>query len=71
MNGTFICQRRYAHKVLSRFGMLDCNVVKNPMVPGTRLSIDKEGEKIEETLFKQLVGSLMYLTITRPDLIIQ
>jgi len=51
--------------------MLDCNVVKNPMVPGTRLSIDKEGEKIEETLFKQLVGSLMYLTITRPDLIIQ
>ncbi|XP_027368152.1 uncharacterized protein LOC113874130 [Abrus precatorius] len=67
-NGTFICQRRYAQEVLSRFGMLDCNVVKNPMVPGTRLSTDKEGVKVEETLFKQLVGSLMYLTVTRPDL---
>jgi len=38
------------------------------MVTGTRLLINKEGEKVEETLFKQLLGNLMYLTITRPDL---
>jgi len=67
-NGIFICQRRYAQEVLSRFGMQDSNAVKNPMVPGTRLSKDTGEKGVEETLFKQLVGSLMYLTATRPDL---
>ena len=67
-NGIFICQRRYAQEVLSRFGMQNSNAVKNPMVPGTRLSKDKGRMSVDETLFKQLVGSLMYLTVTRPDL---
>ncbi|XP_014511418.1 uncharacterized protein LOC106770105 [Vigna radiata var. radiata] len=35
-NGIFICQGRYAREVLSRFGMLDNNAVKNPMVLGTK-----------------------------------
>ena len=67
-NGIFICQRKYAHKVLSRFGMENCNAVKNPIVPGTTLSKDDTGTKVDATLFKQVVGSLMYLTATRPDL---
>lgn len=67
-NGIFICQRRYAQEVLSRFGMQNSNAVKNPMVPGTRLSKDKGRMSVDETLFKQLVGSLMYLIVTRPDL---
>ena len=36
-SGIFICQRKYAQEVLSRFGMETCNAVKNPIVPGTRL----------------------------------
>ena len=44
------------------------NAVKNPIVPGTKLSKDKGGVRIEETLFKQVVGSLIYLTVTRHDL---
>lgn len=42
--------------------------MKNPMVPGTKLSKDETGTKVDTTLFKQVVGSLMYLTATRPDL---
>ncbi|XP_019418544.1 PREDICTED: uncharacterized protein LOC109329327 [Lupinus angustifolius] len=45
-----------------------CNAVKNPIVLGTKLSKDVGGVIVDETLFKQVVGSLMYLTITRPDL---
>jgi len=67
-NGIFICQRKYAHEVLSRFGMENCNAVKNPIVLGTKLSKDDTGTKVDATLFKQVVGSLMYLTTTRPDL---
>ena len=68
LDGIFICQKRYAQEVLARFGMVDSNAVKNPIVPGTKLSKDKGGVRIDETLFKQVVGSLMYLTVTRPDL---
>ncbi|KAG7534720.1 GAG-pre-integrase domain [Arabidopsis thaliana x Arabidopsis arenosa] len=67
-DGIFICQRRYAREVLARFGMENSNSVKNPIVPGTKLHKDQSGERVDETLFKQLVGSLMYLTVTRPDL---
>ena len=38
--------------------MGDSNVVKNPIVLGTKLSKDKGGVRIDETLFKQVVGSL-------------
>jgi len=48
--------------------MENCNAVKNPIVPGTKLSKDDTETKVDATLFKQVVGSLMYLTATRPDL---
>ena len=67
-DGIFICQKRYAREVLARFGMGDSNAMKNPIAPGIKLSKDKGGVRIDETLFKQVVGSLMYLTVTRPDL---
>ncbi|XP_074327353.1 secreted RxLR effector protein 161-like [Apium graveolens] len=47
--------------------MWNCNAVKNPIVPGIVLS--KEGSRnVDSTLYKQLVGCLMYLTVSRPDL---
>ena len=47
--------------------MLHCNAVVNPIVPGCKLKLE-EGEPMNETLFKSLVGSLMYITNTRPDI---
>lgn len=67
-NEIFLCQKKYAAEVLSKFGMEDCNPVNNPMVPGTKLSKDMEGEDVDPSLYKQLIGSLMYLTATRPDI---
>ncbi|KAL9235087.1 hypothetical protein vseg_009883 [Gypsophila vaccaria] len=67
-NGIFICQRKYARDVLTRFGMEHSNAVKNPIVPGTKLSKDESGARVDDTRFKQVVGCLMYLTVTRPDL---
>lgn len=66
--GIFMCQRRYVREVLARFGMSDSKPAGNPIVPGTRLSKDEKGTKIDSTMFKQVVGSLMYLTATRPDI---
>jgi len=67
-HGIFIYQMNYAQEVLSWFGMKDCNAVKNLIVPRTKMSENDAGTKVDATLFKQVVGSLMYLTATRPDL---
>ncbi|WVZ06357.1 hypothetical protein V8G54_019703 [Vigna mungo] len=67
-HGIFICQRKYAQEVLARFNMMECNAVKNPIVSGMKLSKNDAGPKADATLYKQAVGSLMYLTTTRPDL---
>lgn len=66
--GIFICQRKYAAEVLKRFGMEESNSVTNPIVPGQKMCSNENGVKADATLFKQIVGSLMYLTATRPDL---
>ncbi|XP_047329783.1 uncharacterized mitochondrial protein AtMg00810-like [Impatiens glandulifera] len=66
--GIYICKRRYAREVLERFGMEESNAVKNPNVPGTKLANDENVDKVDETMFKQLVGSLIYLTMTIPYL---
>lgn len=44
------------------------NAVSNPIVPGCKLSKEGSGAEIDVTNYKQMVGSLMYLTATRPDL---
>ena len=66
--GIFLCQGKYASEILARFGMGSCNAVNNPMVPGTKLSSQEKGEEIDRTEYKQLIGSLIYITTTRPDI---
>lgn len=52
LDGIFIYQRRYAREVLEKLGILESNAVKNPIVPGTKLQRDEDGERVDETLFK-------------------
>lgn len=56
--GIFITQQKYAEEILRRYNMEDCNAVKNPMVPGHKLTKAGRGETVDPTTFKQLVGSL-------------
>nr|GFA98389.1 putative RNA-directed DNA polymerase [Tanacetum cinerariifolium] len=67
-SGISICQKKYAREILARFNMEYCNGVKNPIVPGCKLVKDDHSGFINATLYKQMVGCIMYLTATRPDL---
>jgi transposase InsO family protein len=67
-SGIFIHQQKYAVEILKRFGMNECNSVCNPIVPGCRLKRDGEGKASDATAYKQMVGCLMYLLATRPDM---
>lgn len=68
-NGIFIGQEAYVKDVLDRFNMLNSKPVDTPIEVGTKLCKNDEGEKIDPTLFKSLVGCLRYLTCTRPDIL--
>jgi hypothetical protein len=61
--GVFINQKKYASKVLQRFGMDKSNSVRNPIVPGCKLVKDEGGVKVDNTHFKQMVAKrvLRYL----------
>ncbi|KAF7147957.1 hypothetical protein RHSIM_Rhsim03G0172600 [Rhododendron simsii] len=48
--------------------MKNCNSVSTPTEFGLKLTKDHDGKKVDSTLYKQIVGSLMYLTATRPDI---
>jgi hypothetical protein len=68
VNGIYICQRNYAMEVLKRFGMEESNTMMNPIVPDFKAGKIGEGNGIDETYYKQIVGSLMYITATRPNI---
>jgi hypothetical protein len=66
--GIFMCQEKYAKEILERFSMEKSNDVCSPIVTGTKLSKNDKSDEVDPTQFKQMVGSLMYLTATRSDL---
>ncbi|KAK2990889.1 hypothetical protein RJ640_006078 [Escallonia rubra] len=67
--GIFLCQQKYAKDLLIRFGLFGSNVIETPMEVNANLHMD-EGEDIKDpTKYRQLIGSLIYLTLTRPDIV--
>nr|XP_027086538.1 uncharacterized protein LOC113708274 [Coffea arabica] len=66
-DGIFLSQKKYVGEILNRFQMKDCNSVSTPSECGVKLHKDHNGKKVDSTLYKQIVGSLIYLTATRPD----
>ena len=50
--------------------MMESNSMGSPIVPGFKTSRDRNGDFVDETYYKQLVGSLMYLTATRPNMML-
>eukprot|EP00253_Pinus_taeda_P027623 PITA_27623 len=67
-NHIFLSQSKYAKNFVDRFIMQDCKPATTPMEPGLKLSAQSSSPPVDETLFRQLVGSLIYLTATRPDI---
>lgn len=64
----FISQKKYIGELLCRFGMHDCNSISTPMEQNLKLS-SNEGAAFEDpTKYRQLVGSLIYVTTTRLDI---
>ena len=66
--GIWLSQRQYALDMLSKYGMADCKPISMPLDVNAKLSAEV-GDVVEDvTMYRKIVGSLIYLTITRPDL---
>ncbi|GJS22187.1 retrovirus-related pol polyprotein from transposon TNT 1-94, partial [Tanacetum coccineum] len=64
----FINQSKFALEILKKFGKDSCDPVDIPMVDRLKLDEDPLGIPVDQTRFRSMVGSLMYLTASRPDL---
>jgi hypothetical protein len=67
-SGIKLSQAKYARDLLERFHMTDCKSAPTPFLSGVKLEDGGETPLVDSTLYRQLVGSLLYLTHSRPDL---
>ncbi|XP_071722309.1 uncharacterized mitochondrial protein AtMg00810-like, partial [Rutidosis leptorrhynchoides] len=67
-DGTSISQEKYAKNLVKKFGLETAKPMRTPMGTNDHLSEDIEGEDADPTLYRSMIGSLLYLCASRPDL---
>jgi len=66
--GIFICQSKYYKEIHKKFEMEACKAATIPMPTNCYLEADELGPEVNQTMYKGLIGSLLYLTASRPDI---
>jgi hypothetical protein len=66
--GIFVGQQKYAKEILKKFKMEDCKSMTTPMNLKEKFSKEDGADKVDEAIYRSLIGCLMYLTATRPDI---
>jgi hypothetical protein len=67
-DGTFVHQGKYTKDVLKKFDMGEGKTLSMPMSTLMTLDTDEDGEPVDQKKYMSMIGSLLYLTATRPDI---
>ncbi|GJZ26153.1 putative ribonuclease H-like domain-containing protein [Tanacetum coccineum] len=67
-NGIFLSQNKYVAEILKKFDFATVKTASTPMEPNKALIKDEEAEDVDVHLYRSMIGSLMYLTASRPDI---
>ncbi|GJW47330.1 putative ribonuclease H-like domain-containing protein [Tanacetum coccineum] len=67
-DGIFISQDKYVTEILKKFSFTDVKTASTPMEKQKPLLKDKDGKEVDVCLYRSMIGSLMYLTSLRPDI---
>ncbi|KAK6146251.1 hypothetical protein DH2020_020120 [Rehmannia glutinosa] len=65
--GIYISQSKYTKELLNKFGIEEGRTVSTPMA--TNVKIDKDSKSVDESNYRGMIGSLLYLTASRPDIL--
>ena len=64
-----IHQQKYTKELIKRFGIESAKLIDTPISPSTRLGMDDGSPSVEEKSYGGMIGSLLYLTASRPDIV--
>ncbi|GKA63274.1 putative ribonuclease H-like domain-containing protein [Tanacetum coccineum] len=67
-DGIFISQDKYVTEILKKFGFTDIKIASTPMKTHKPVLKDTDGEDVDEHFYRSMIGSLMYLTSSRHDI---
>jgi hypothetical protein len=68
--GTFISYMNYTRDILKKFVMDKTKAIKTPMGPNQHLDLDLGGTSIDEKVYRSMIGSLLYLCVSRSDIVL-
>jgi hypothetical protein len=68
--GTFISQTKYIQDILKKFGMKNGKPIKTPMGTNGHLDLDTGGKSVDQKVYQSMIGSLLYLCASRPDIML-
>ena len=69
-NGIFISQEKYLKECLKKFRMQDCKGIKTPIATNRQLGPDENGKDYNQKVYRSMIGSLLYLCASRPDIML-
>ncbi|TLX69571.1 hypothetical protein E9993_22875, partial [Labilibacter sediminis] len=67
-SGISICQSKYIAEMLAKYSLSDCKSAKTPVSKTDKLHADPTGADVNHSLYRGMIGSLLYLTASRPDI---
>jgi hypothetical protein len=65
---TFVHQGKYTKDLMKKFNMTELKSVTTPMSSAASLGPDEDGDTVDQREYMSMIGSLLYLTVTRPDI---
>jgi hypothetical protein len=66
--GIFIHQAKYTKDLMKKFNMAELKPMSTPMSMTAALDLDENSEAIDQREYRSMIGSLLYLTVTQPDI---
>jgi hypothetical protein len=67
---TFISKTKYIQDILNKFGMKNAKPIKTPIRTNEHLDLDTGGKSIDQKVYRSIIGSLLYLCASRPDIML-
>ncbi|CAM8999896.1 unnamed protein product [Rhodiola kirilowii] len=67
-DGIFISQSKYAKNLIKKFDLEKASHKRTPAATHIKITKDEAGTKVDQTLYRSMIGSLLYLTASRPDI---